>query len=111
MPSLEHVALLFDESPVHLRSHPESTVALMGVTGDRPHGESDGVINPMRFASGGIEFALTCLAGALAGQWIDGRLHTAPWFTVILLVVAFASGTWMLLRSLSVVGSDKSDAE
>lgn len=65
----------------------------------------DGVISPLRFLSGGLEFAVTCLAGALAGRWIDGRLGTEPWFTVALIVLAFVTATWLLLRSLNVVNS------
>lgn len=73
---------------------------------ERSRDDSDGVISPLRFLSGGVEFAVTCAAGALLGQWIDGRLGTAPWFTIVLLVVAFATGTWLLLRGLSVIDSD-----
>lgn len=70
------------------------------------NGNPDATISPLRFLSGGVEFAVTCAAGALAGQWIDGRLHTEPWFTVILLVAAFATATWLLLRALSVSDAD-----
>lgn len=70
------------------------------------NGEGDATISPLRFLSGGVEFAVTCAAGALVGQWIDGRLHTAPWFTVVLLVAAFATATWLLLRALSVSDAD-----
>lgn len=61
---------------------------------------ADEALSPLRFLSGGLEFAMLCVAGALGGQWIDGRLGTTPWFTIVLLIVAFASGTWMLLRGL-----------
>lgn len=69
-----------------------------------PKSDRDGALNPLQFLSGGVEFAVICVAGALAGQWIDGRLGTAPWFTVVLLVAAFATGTWLLLRGLSTIG-------
>lgn len=74
----------------------------------------DGVISPLRFLSGGLEFAVTCTLGALGGRWLDARLGTDPWLTAVLLIVAFASATWMLLRRLAVVGpnaaADRSSA-
>ena len=68
---------------------------------DRAADERDGVISPLRFLSGGLEFAVICAAGALAGRWLDGRLGTEPWFTAGLLIAAFATATWLLLRALS----------
>ncbi|HET8929138.1 MAG TPA: AtpZ/AtpI family protein [Acidimicrobiales bacterium] len=73
---------------------------------DRPSTDRDGVISPLRFLSGGLEFAVTCLAAALAGKWLDGRLGTEPWFTAGLLILAFATATWLLLRSLSRTGGN-----
>ena len=69
----------------------------------------DGVISPLRFLSGGLEFAATCLAGALAGRWLDARFGTDPWFTATLLILAFVTATWLLLRALSVVGNRPDD--
>ncbi len=68
--------------------------------------DRDGVISPLRFLSGGLEFAVICAAGALAGRWLDGRLGTDPWFTAGLLILAFATATWLLLRALSSSTTD-----
>lgn len=78
---------------------------------NRRPADNAGVISPLQFLSGGVEFAVICAAGALAGRWIDGRLGTEPWFTVALIVLAFASGTWLLLRGLTRIGSAGADAE
>lgn len=78
---------------------------------ERPSADRDGVINPLRLVTGGVEFAVTCLAGALAGRWLDGRLGTEPWFTAALLIVAFATATWMLLRSLSRISESNDPTE
>jgi F0F1-type ATP synthase assembly protein I len=72
---------------------------------DRPSADRDDAISPLRFLSGGVEFAVTCVAAALAGRWLDDRLGTEPWLTAGLLIVAFASATWVLLRSLTRAGN------
>jgi len=74
--------------------------------GSRDGADGDGVISPLRFLSGGLEFAVTCAVGALAGRWLDGRLGTDPWFTAGLLIAAFATATWLLLRALSRTTAD-----
>lgn len=68
-------------------------------------GDHGGQISPLRFISGGLEFAVTCVAGVLVGRWIDGRLGTDPWFAVALIIVSFVTATWLLLRNLKVVGA------
>lgn len=77
----------------------------------RASDDRDGVISPLRFLSGGLEFAATCALGALLGRWIDARLGTDPWFTAVLLIVSFATATWMLLKSLRNLGAEPDSSD
>ncbi len=39
-----------------------------------------------------VEFVIVVLLGVWLGHFLDGRLHTAPWFLVGLLVFTFTGG-------------------
>ncbi len=71
----------------------------------------DGGVSPLRYLSGGLEFAVTCAAGALAGRWLDARFGTDPWLTALLLIVAFATATWLLLRALTRAAGPGTDRD
>jgi len=55
--------------------HPKSEI---GRTTD-----SDGGTSPSEFAGLGIQFVVAILGGLYAGQWLDRKLGSAPWFLVI----------------------------
>lgn len=38
--------------------------------------------------------------GGLAGHWLDERVGTKPWLTLILVGVGFIGGVWEVLREL-----------
>jgi F0F1-type ATP synthase assembly protein I len=59
----------------------------------------------LQFAGVGVQFALTILLLTLAGIWVDGRLDTAPLFTVGLLLLGFVGATMTLVRT--VLGPSK----
>src|SRR4051812_555972 len=44
----------------------------------------------------GIESVVSVLLGLAAGYWLDKKLGTSPWFTLVGIVLGFAAG----LRSL-----------
>src|SRR5437870_97755 len=48
----------------------------------------------LRFAGVGVQFALTILLLTLLGIWLDGRVGTAPLFTVGFLLLGFVGATW-----------------
>jgi len=48
----------------------------------------------MRYAWVGIEFAITVVAFAAGGFWLDKWLDTLPGFTVLLSVVGLATGLY-----------------
>jgi ATP synthase protein I len=48
----------------------------------------------------GLEFSLSLLFGLLGGQWIDKKLGSTPWFTLIGLGFGMAAGVRSLWRAL-----------
>ncbi|WCK54350.1 AtpZ/AtpI family protein [Aneurinibacillus sp. Ricciae_BoGa-3] len=40
----------------------------------------------------GIEMAISVLCGFWAGRWLDGWLHTAPWFLLAGILLGLALG-------------------
>ena len=52
----------------------------------------------MRAASDfGVTIAVPAVAGAFLGIWLDRKLGTAPWFTALALLTAFAI-TWKMIK-------------
>lgn len=48
----------------------------------------------------GLEIALSVLVGLLGGQWLDGRLGTGPWLTLLGACFGVATGFRFLWRAL-----------
>ena len=48
----------------------------------------------------GFSFAAAVAVGGLLGAWVDSRLGTSPWLTVILIVLGFVAGLLELFREL-----------
>ena len=48
----------------------------------------------------GLELALSVFVGLYAGQWLDGKLGTDPWFTLAGLGFGAAAGFRSLWRAL-----------
>ena len=53
-----------------------------------------------RFAGVGLQFALSILVFVYAGQWLDRKLGTAPWFLIIGVFFGAAAGFHSLYRKL-----------
>jgi ATP synthase protein I len=53
----------------------------------------------LRFASVGIEFAVSTLIGLLGGLWLDGKLGTDPWLMIAGLCIGVAAGLRSLVRT------------
>lgn len=51
-----------------------------------------------RVGSVGIELALSTVIGLLGGQWLDEKLSTAPYLTVIGLLLGVTAGFRSLIR-------------
>lgn len=54
----------------------------------------------------GVTLALLTAGGVLGGRWLDGRMHTAPLFTIIGLVLGLGLGFTAFVREVvRVLGS------
>ncbi|HUP19346.1 MAG TPA: AtpZ/AtpI family protein [Gemmatimonadota bacterium] len=53
-----------------------------------------------RFTGFGLAWALSVLVFLLAGYWLDGRLGTLPWFTILGAFVGAAGGFVSLYRGI-----------
>jgi len=62
--------------------------------------DQNGLVNASRYAALGFEFAGIVVAGVLAGYWIDGRLGTAPLFTLLLTLGGMVGALYRLLWGL-----------
>jgi F0F1-type ATP synthase assembly protein I len=58
-----------------------------------------------RHAAAGMQFGLAVCLLTLLGIWLDGRFGTSPLWTVVLLLLGFAGGTWGLIHR--VLGPNK----
>ena len=52
-----------------------------------------------RYGTVGLELVLSVLLGLFAGQFLDKRLHTGPWLTLIGLAYGIAAGVRGLYRA------------
>jgi F0F1-type ATP synthase assembly protein I len=61
------------------------------------------------FAGLGLQFAFAILVFAAAGVWLDGRLGSSPWFTIIGVFAGAAGGFYSMYRK--VMAAQRRDAE
>ena len=61
------------------------------------------------FAGLGLQFALVILVFTAAGVWLDRRLGSSPWFTIIGVFVGAAGGFFSMFRK--VMAAQRLDAE
>jgi len=54
-----------------------------------------------KYASLGIEMALSVVIGLAIGSFLDKRLHSSPWLTLLFLIFGFVAGLRSLLRAAS----------
>jgi F0F1-type ATP synthase assembly protein I len=52
------------------------------------------------FAGAGFQFTATVLGGVFAGIWLDKKLGTSPWLTIVLVFLGAAIGFYSLYRNL-----------
>jgi F0F1-type ATP synthase assembly protein I len=68
----------------------------VGKEGERRPGGS----RALRTASAGGQLVVIFLAGFLGGRWLDARLHTTPWLTVVGILLGFVVGLLSAYRAL-----------
>ncbi len=76
---------------------------------DRWQRYGSGLKSTARFSSVGLELAFSILLGYLAGDWLDGRLGTAPWLTLVMVGVGAGAGFLSLYRALRRLMRDSED--
>jgi F0F1-type ATP synthase assembly protein I len=53
----------------------------------------------VRVGAIGIELALSTVIGILGGRWLDSKLSTAPWLTILGLILGVVAGFRSLIRA------------
>lgn len=48
----------------------------------------------------GVQLAASVVAGLFLGDWLDGKLGTSPWLTLIGCLTGTAGGIWNLAKML-----------
>jgi len=64
--------------------------------------------NLFRYATVGLEFAVTVALVGAPGVWLDFKLDTAPGFSIVLGLTGFGVGLYRLLKQAQAIrrGSD-----
>jgi ATP synthase protein I len=62
------------------------------------------------FAGVGIQFAVAIIGFLFAGQWLDDRLDTKPWLTIIGVFLGAGAAFYNMYRKISAA-QKKDDAE
>lgn len=65
-----------------------------------PGGEPGGASDFGRYATLGLQYALTIAALTWLGWWLDGRWGTTPWLLVAGAVLGFVAGFVNLVRAV-----------
>ena len=65
------------------------------------------------FAGIGLQFALSIVLFVFAGEWVDSRLGTGPWFLIVGAFVGAGGGFYSMYRKLmaSQQSEDKSSGD
>jgi F0F1-type ATP synthase assembly protein I len=80
-----------------------------GATATEQRQREDPFVRAGRFAALGFEFAGTVVAGVVAGYYLDGWLHTAPLFTLLLTLAGMGGALYRLLWMLKRISSRSND--
>ncbi|MFN8627607.1 MAG: AtpZ/AtpI family protein [Candidatus Binatia bacterium] len=64
-----------------------------------------------RFAALGVEFAGIVVTGVIGGYYLDGYLHTAPLFTLLLTVGGMGGALYRLLWMLKQMSAHSDDGD
>ena len=64
-----------------------------------------------RYATVGLELALSILLGAIAGAWLDRRLQTGNWLTFVGFLLGALAGFRALWRALQQANREAEESE
>ena len=62
-----------------------------------------------RFATLGLEFAFSTIAGLLVGRYLDGLFGTAPWLLVVGAMGGIAGAILLLVNTLQRMSNNEDD--
>ena len=65
-----------------------------------PGGRKSGGQDPAQLAGIGLQFAIVLVAFLFAGNWVDGRLGTAPWGLMAGVFLGFGLSVFWMYRRL-----------
>jgi F0F1-type ATP synthase assembly protein I len=89
-----------------------STAPRGGPSAGRPGGKAAiGGPSASEFAGVGLQFAASIVLGLFAGQWVDRKFGTAPWFLIIGVFSGAAAGFHSLYRKLMAAQAREEAAE
>ena len=80
-----------------------------GATDTEQRQRESGIVRAGRFAALGFEFAGIVVAGVIAGYYLDGWLHTAPLFTLLLTLAGMGGALYRLLWMLKRFSSQSNN--
>jgi F0F1-type ATP synthase assembly protein I len=63
------------------------------------------------YSTVGLDFTLSILVGLFGGRWLDRKLGTGGWLTVIGLCFGIAAGVRSLMRALRQANREAEEAE
>lgn len=63
------------------------------------------------YATLGLEVALSVAVGLLGGKWLDGKLGTTPWLTIIGFLYGLAAGGRAIYRALKRANREADELE
>ncbi|MDQ6873019.1 MAG: AtpZ/AtpI family protein [Gemmatimonadota bacterium] len=69
-----------------------------------------GGLSAADFAGVGIQFAAAIVIFLFAGQWVDGRLGTSGWFTLVGVFVGAGGAFYLTYRKITIA-QRRDDAE
>ncbi len=58
------------------------------------------------FAGIGLQFGMTIVVFVFGGMWLDGKLHTTPWFTIGCTFAGAAGGFYSMYRRATAAQRD-----
>ncbi|HET7692590.1 MAG TPA: AtpZ/AtpI family protein [Gemmatimonadota bacterium] len=78
--------------------------------GPDPSAERKRVVREVgRFTGFGLAWALSVLFFLLIGYWLDGKLGTLPWFTILGAFLGAAGGFVSLYRGITAAAADEEE--
>jgi F0F1-type ATP synthase assembly protein I len=80
-----------------------------GATVTEQRQRENALVRAGRFTALGFEFAGIVVAGVVSGYYLDGWLHTAPLFTLLLTLAGMGGALYRLLWMLKRFSSQSSN--